>query len=181
MGNPARELVHILSAYRLWGVSGIYPTRDGVDPGDVQFWRGQARALRLVAEVDQILEARESAGRPVGHYREAMVAAFRCIFAPDVQWNHGGQKVELIPQWAINQIAGLADNIDDVGFSGVTVPEKAKLDIGSVLDDLDELLDSGELPLDGPSSAYVRRLILSIRNLLEDADSYGDVDLLRHI
>lgn len=180
MANPARELADYLTRWILYSQSGMYATRGGTSPGDITFWRENAKAVKLVTEVDEILQARARLGKDTSHYAETLIEAYRGIFAPDYAWAAGGSG-EFIPRTAINQIQSLADWLDDNTYSSSPIPPERRASVESALAEIWELIESGDLPLDVPGRLFVGQLLDSVRDLLNDATAYGEVDLLRHI
>lgn len=145
------------------------------------FWRQQMHAVDLLASVSAVLRASELSGRPMPHYERAEAAWCRGIFAPDSQWNQPiGSSVGVLEESAVDMLHGLADLIDATD-SGDVIDAAGQRAVGDALDDVMVLLADEALSLSPVEKRYVFELIMSIRGVLDEAQAFGSVELLRRV
>ncbi|WP_378144802.1 hypothetical protein ACFJGV_15095 [Cnuibacter sp. UC19_7] len=184
MGNPARELLDVLNGWaELQPGVPIYANRaDETNGHDVEFWRAQAEAVRLVRRVDLELDARARAGRKTDHYYASLLGWYRGVFAPDIHWGAGSSSyVSVIDASAMNILASLADVLDERP-SPIALSQEQRSNVSEGLDEVLDLLGSDEVELDDDGRAYVASLSRSIRaGIAPGADAFAGAELVRSI
>ncbi|RKT31138.1 hypothetical protein DEU34_3075 [Microbacterium sp. AG1240] len=179
MTNPAAELASLLTSWRrMPNAKSIYGVR-GMDAQTREEWRTQVRAVELLAQVDRALDALESSGRSVGHYRSYYVAWMKAIIVPEYNWAAGNNgTTNLFDEHVIDMLKATADLLTSTE-APVTVTSESKTES---LDALDQILEAiRDAPVADPVRRYLFELISSCRTVLNEASTLGSVDLFGRI
>ncbi|MDF2563037.1 MAG: hypothetical protein K0R99_4483 [Microbacterium sp.] len=181
MGNPARELASLLTAWRtIPRGHGVYTVR-GMDSQSVESWRTQVHAAGLLHDVDRFLTAMETAGYDVAHYQEFIPAWSRAIFVPDRHWGQGANGDEHVydaPPVAMLRAA--ADLFDNTELTVTLSAERTNRSV-SAIDEIAHSLADPNIALTGPERRYVFELLNSCRTVFQESELLGTVDLLRRV
>jgi hypothetical protein len=181
MTNPARELADLLEQWRTIPTGGTVHTVRGTHTDSLDSWRRQVRAAVLLHDVDRSLEALAAAQRDVSHYTRLLPRWTAAVFVPDRHWGQSSNSAgQLFDQVDLDMLRAVADILDlskiVVTLDGPTVRRS--------VDALNEVLDAltdDRLGLSIVEQRYLFDLIGSCRAVLEEATTFGAVDLLRRI
>lgn len=182
MTNPARELADMLTGWKnIPPGKNVHMLRT-THTGDLDAWRTQAHAAALLGDVDRFLAAMKSSGQRVDHYLRFMPMWTAAVFVPDRAWGEmaGQAELPLFSQELIDMLYATGDLIDSTELA---VPLAAPTRSASMdaLDELDSILNSGEISMREPERRYIFELIASCRAVYRESEAFGSVDLLRRV
>ena len=126
VSNPATDLANLFDQWatdtgRRTAVVSRHPS--GHSSMDLALWRRVADAFRMIDQIEQLLDARESTGRNVAHYRDLLPALYERVVLPNNVWTQeysGGHG--RLGDDDRNRLLGMADILEDIqGATGAHI------------------------------------------------------------
>jgi hypothetical protein len=174
MTNPAADLALLLSS---WATNDQPPVdaRGGVHPGDAAFWRSMGDAVEKLREIDAALESLQRAGIDVSIYDDAVAAWYRGVFSYHQAWDTRTTAIAVDAN-ALGMLRALSVTLQFGATAGVFT-EKQRRTIGDCVNEAMELLQEAGEGLSAAETAYLYRVLDSVRSVVEGKAVLGAVDL----
>jgi hypothetical protein len=174
MSNPAAELAVLLQS---WASDNQPPVdaRGGVHPGDVDFWRTEGDAVEKLRQIDSALASLRAAGIDVSMYDEYVADRYRAVFSFAQAWD-SRTTAEAISPGALAMLRALSVTMQFGATAGVFTEDQRRT-LANCVDDAMALLQEGGEGLSASETAYVYRILDSVRSVVEGKTVLGAVDL----
>lgn len=178
MGNPAEELIALFDAWQ--GSNGdVYTAREGANPGDLDFWREQRRAVELIGEIEERLDELEEIDAAA--WWPTVPNWYRAAYLPDNAWSSQFRNsVYSTSDRAL--LHSLAVLLRSQQRSGRRLPAEQQATVKASVEAAIALLNGPEgRALEVGERVYVLDLLSGVRRVFEEKAVIGSVDLRRQI
>ena len=182
MSNAAFELADLLLEWNRvpHGITPESVRGATTVPPDKDFWRNQVHAVKLLGEVDRVIQSLRLQGKRYKHYEDVFPTWAGAVFGYTTPWNSTTAERRGLDVSVIHVLSSLGNYIDDMP----TLPSLDANSRGTLLQSIDEimgLLQGDTVALDPAVRRYVFELIASIQHTLGESGAFGSTDLLSRI
>jgi hypothetical protein len=173
MPNSASQLAALLENWSIPPSSTPEKARGLHGVSDLDFWRGQAKAVALLHDIERTLSGMEAVGNDVSSYRRALPRWYEAVFSYTIPWKAGGQSSAraAIADDPLHFLKILGATIDALGLS-------AEVDDDTIETVSTALTTAFTLAREDPDLTpqlrrYLLALIQEARSAIEELETFG--------
>lgn len=144
--------------------------------GSVEFWRQQARAARLLNDLERELNGMAAVGEEVDLYDDLILSLYQVVFSYSVAWQSStnqGRAVTDPKDMKLLRSLGRTLNLIN---KALPISGEDLTDLLTYLDDVEQLV-RGSQDIDDAVRRYLLGLIAEAQRVAKEYETFGDVEL----